>query len=216
MMPAAESGFVHSSRGAKRIHPKVSAHRLDGHIAGAWVARRNRWDLEVMRRSETSRRMPGARAAYHVHSYPVRRLTLTPAAGLDDDRMDSTASQSRRIVAITGAGTGIGRAAARAFAAEGAHVVAIGRRAEPSWAAVRARNIRYLLAAGLTLDDVRVFLPCLESDMVAAPPSDKGLRVVTERLAVLNERIAAQTRVRDRLEAALREKTGGPNHPAAP
>jgi DNA-binding transcriptional MerR regulator len=75
-------------------------------------------------------------------------------------------------------------------------------------AAVRVRNIRYLLAAGLTLNDVRVFLPCLEGDMAAAPPSDKGLRVVSERLAVLNERIAAQTRIRDRLEAALREKTG--------
>ncbi|WP_317447577.1 SDR family oxidoreductase [Streptomyces collinus] len=45
--------------------------------------------------------------------------------------MNSTAPQSSRIVAVTGAGTGIGRATARAFAAEGAHVVAIGRRAEP-------------------------------------------------------------------------------------
>ncbi|MFF9087444.1 SDR family NAD(P)-dependent oxidoreductase [Streptomyces sp. NPDC014991] len=45
--------------------------------------------------------------------------------------MNSTAPQSSRIVAVTGAGTGIGRATARAFAAEGAHVVAIGRRSEP-------------------------------------------------------------------------------------
>ncbi|MFC5004596.1 SDR family NAD(P)-dependent oxidoreductase [Dactylosporangium cerinum] len=45
--------------------------------------------------------------------------------------MDSTAPQSVRIVAVTGAGTGIGRATAHAFAAEGAHVVAIGRRSEP-------------------------------------------------------------------------------------
>ncbi|MFF3737650.1 SDR family NAD(P)-dependent oxidoreductase [Streptomyces sp. NPDC002566] len=43
----------------------------------------------------------------------------------------STAPQSTRTVAVTGAGTGIGRATARAFAAEGAHVLAVGRRAEP-------------------------------------------------------------------------------------
>ncbi|MFE9702302.1 MerR family transcriptional regulator [Streptomyces sp. NPDC005930] len=71
-------------------------------------------------------------------------------------------------------------------------------------AVVRVGNIRHLLAAGLTLDDVRVFLPCLDGDMSAAPPSDKGLRVALDRLAILNERIAVQTEARDRLEAALR------------
>ncbi|MEU2736949.1 SDR family oxidoreductase [Streptomyces sp. NPDC007095] len=45
--------------------------------------------------------------------------------------MNNTAPQSSRIVVVTGAGTGIGRATARAFAAESAHVVAIGRRNEP-------------------------------------------------------------------------------------
>ncbi len=73
-------------------------------------------------------------------------------------------------------------------------------------AVVRVRNIRHLLAAGLTLEDVRVFLPCLDGDVAAAEPSDTGLRVALERLAVLDERIAAQTEARDRLETALREK----------
>lgn len=82
-------------------------------------------------------------------------------------------------------------------------------------AVVRVRNIRYLLAAGLTLDDVRVFLPCLDGDVAAAPPAKKGLRVALERLAVLNERIAAQTEARDRLEAALRQATGGRIRPVA-
>ncbi|MFC9916052.1 MerR family transcriptional regulator [Streptomyces sp. NPDC127197] len=82
-------------------------------------------------------------------------------------------------------------------------------------AVVRVRNIRYLLAAGLTLEDVRVFLPCLDGDVAAAPPSDKGLRVALERLAILNERITAQAEARDRLEAALRQATGGRIRPVA-
>lgn len=82
-------------------------------------------------------------------------------------------------------------------------------------AVVRVRNIRYLLTAGLTLDDVRAFLPCLNGDVAVAPPSDNGLSVALERLAILNERIAAQTEARDRLAAALREKTGNRIHPVA-
>ncbi|MEU2583081.1 MerR family transcriptional regulator [Streptomyces avermitilis] len=72
-------------------------------------------------------------------------------------------------------------------------------------AVTRVRNIRHLLAAGLTLDDVRVFLPCLDGDMTAGPASARALGVARERLAVLDERIAAQLAVRERLAAALRE-----------
>lgn len=75
-------------------------------------------------------------------------------------------------------------------------------------AVTRVRNIRHLLAAGLTLDDARVFLPCLDGDMTAGPASGKVLRVALERLAVIDERIAAQQAVRERLADALREVTG--------
>ncbi|WP_329494298.1 MerR family transcriptional regulator [Kitasatospora herbaricolor] len=69
--------------------------------------------------------------------------------------------------------------------------------------AVRVGNIRRLLAAGLTLDDVQAFLPCLDGDVTAGPPSAGALRIARERLAVLERRIAAQSEARDRLAAAL-------------
>ncbi|MFK8912708.1 MerR family transcriptional regulator [Streptomyces sp. YS-3] len=80
---------------------------------------------------------------------------------------------------------------------------------------VRVRNIRHLLGAGLTLDDVQVFLPCLDGDVTAAPPSDRGLRVARERLAILEERIAAQTEARDRLRAALHGRADDRIRPVA-
>ncbi|AKN72421.1 MerR family transcriptional regulator [Streptomyces sp. PBH53] len=86
-----------------------------------------------------------------------------------------------------------------------------GYRVYDSGTAVRVRNIRRLLEAGLTLDDVRVFLPCLDGDVIAAPASAKGLKVAQDRLAVLDARIAAQKAIRDRLAAALREAGGAPS-----
>lgn len=65
-------------------------------------------------------------------------------------------------------------------------------------------NIRLLLEAGLTLEDVGFFAGCLDGDVATAPPSPQGLRIAEERLAVLEARIAAQTEIRDRLRAALR------------
>ncbi|MEU6685677.1 MerR family transcriptional regulator [Streptomyces sp. NPDC046832] len=87
-----------------------------------------------------------------------------------------------------------------------------GYRLYDAGAAVRVRNIRQLLDVGLTLDDARVFLPCLDGDVTAGPVSGKGLRVAADRLAVLEARIAAQVAVRDRLAEALRRADGGTPH----
>ncbi|MFB4316386.1 MerR family transcriptional regulator [Actinomadura sp. 21ATH] len=75
-------------------------------------------------------------------------------------------------------------------------------------ALIRVRNIRVLLEAGLTVDDVRAFLPCLDGD-VGAAPSPEGIRIAQNRLAVLDARIAAQTKARNHLADALRAATGG-------
>jgi DNA-binding transcriptional MerR regulator len=90
-----------------------------------------------------------------------------------------------------------------------------GYRVYDSGTAVRVRNIRRLLEAGLTLDDVRVFLPCLDGDVTAGPASAEGLRVARDRLAVLDARIAAQTAIRDRLATALREADATGRRPGA-
>ncbi|WP_406197096.1 MerR family transcriptional regulator [Kitasatospora sp. NBC_01560] len=70
-------------------------------------------------------------------------------------------------------------------------------------AVVRVRNIRSLLAAGLTLEDVRHFLPCLDGDLLAGPPAAGALRLARDRLAVMERRIALQAEARGRLAAAL-------------
>ncbi|GHF87917.1 hypothetical protein GCM10018790_76740 [Kitasatospora xanthocidica] len=70
-------------------------------------------------------------------------------------------------------------------------------------AVVRVRNIRALVGAGLTLDDIRPLLGCLDGDVLAGRPSERVLAIARERLAVLERRIAAQTEARDRLAAAL-------------
>ncbi|MGV9268560.1 MerR family transcriptional regulator [Kitasatospora sp. NPDC003701] len=91
----------------------------------------------------------------------------------------------------------------------GSSRAANGYRVYDGSAAVRVRNIRSLLAAGFTLEDVRPFLCCLDGDVLANPPSATALRIARKRLAVLERRIAVQTEARNRLVAALAAAGGG-------
>jgi DNA-binding transcriptional MerR regulator len=95
------------------------------------------------------------------------------------------------------------------------HRAANGYREYDDRAVVRVRNIRHLLAGGLTLTDVRAFLPCLDGDVATATPSPAGLRIARDRLAVLDARIAAQVALRDRLAAALRAAASPIDHDTA-
>ncbi|MFJ4435490.1 MerR family transcriptional regulator [Streptomyces sp. NPDC088923] len=83
-------------------------------------------------------------------------------------------------------------------------------------ALVRVRNIRHLLDAGLTLDDARAFLPCLDGDVLTAPPSPRLLALARERLAVLERRIERQERMRDRLRKALGDEVRASAEDASP
>ncbi|KDN79261.1 SDR family NAD(P)-dependent oxidoreductase [Streptomyces olindensis] len=66
----------------------------------------------------------------------------------------TSSTTTPRTVLVTGAGTGIGRATARAFADEGAHVVAVGRRAAPlAETAAHAPSRISPLVADVTADD---------------------------------------------------------------
>ncbi|WP_039827673.1 MerR family transcriptional regulator [Nocardia testacea] len=64
-------------------------------------------------------------------------------------------------------------------------------------------NIRLLLSLGLTTNDVRAFLPCLDQDLAAATLCPASARVVARRLNEVDEKIAALNVVRNRLIEAM-------------
>jgi DNA-binding transcriptional MerR regulator len=76
----------------------------------------------------------------------------------------------------------------------------------------RVRSIRYLLAAGLTLEDAAHFRCCLDRDPITATPSPAVVAVAERRLAILDERIRAITEIRDNLATELQTVVGGARH----
>ncbi|CCA54898.1 MerR family DNA-binding transcriptional regulator [Streptomyces venezuelae] len=108
--------------------------------------------------------------------------------------------------------TGVSPRALRHYEAAGliaAERAANGYRVYGEGAVTRVANVRYLLDAGLTLDDVSAFRSCLDGDISSVPPSARGLEIARERLAVLDARIAAQTEARDRLARSLAVRSAG-------
>ncbi|ALG14121.1 MerR family transcriptional regulator [Kibdelosporangium phytohabitans] len=70
-------------------------------------------------------------------------------------------------------------------------------------ALVRVANIRQLLSMGLTANDIREFLPCLDQEMKHGPVCAESTEIITGRLVAVEEKIAALDAVRARLTEAL-------------
>ena len=83
-----------------------------------------------------------------------------------------------------------------------------GYRVHDERAIQRVANIRYLLDAGLTLEDIEHFGACLDGDLPSSRPSEAMLNVGRHRLSVLDDRIATLARVRDELAERLAIASG--------
>ncbi|ONI72689.1 MerR family transcriptional regulator [Actinosynnema sp. ALI-1.44] len=102
--------------------------------------------------------------------------------------------------------TGVTTRALRFYEEEGlltSRRLANGYRDYDEIAVTRVTNIRYLLDAGLTLEDVHAFQVCLDGDMANARIGSAVAEVARRRLAVLDKRIADLVAVRDHLANQL-------------
>ncbi|MET7621771.1 MerR family transcriptional regulator [Streptomyces sp. NPDC005408] len=69
-------------------------------------------------------------------------------------------------------------------------------------------KIKLLLSLGLTANDVRSFLPCLDQDIADGPICPASAQVITRRLTDVEEKIAALDLVRKHLLEALAQVSG--------
>lgn len=89
--------------------------------------------------------------------------------------------------------TGISRRSLRYYEQQG---LLHARRANNGWrdyeeaAVIRARNVRELLDAGLSVADIREVGGCLERDLAATVPCGQAAQIYARRLARLDDRIA--------------------------
>ncbi|MGH3803443.1 MAG: MerR family transcriptional regulator [Pseudonocardiaceae bacterium] len=70
-------------------------------------------------------------------------------------------------------------------------------------AVTRVHNVRMLLAAGLTSDDIRQFGACLSRNLDGEPVCPAVVELYEHRLASVEERIEALVDLRSRLRAEL-------------
>lgn len=72
-------------------------------------------------------------------------------------------------------------------------------------AVVRVRNIRLLLRAGLTCEEIKKLGECLDRDLTREPACDTAVKVYRDRLRDVEKRITDLLDVHQRIQQALDE-----------
>lgn len=90
-----------------------------------------------------------------------------------------------------------------------------GYREYDAGAVMRVHNIRLLLDAGLTSEDIRELHPCLDHNLDHEPTCAEAIALFEHRLDAVRERVEALDRVRSKLEDELQRLQNGAHDPHA-
>ena len=132
-----------------------------------------------------------------------------------------SSARERRVTVVTGAGTGIGRATARTFAGEGAHVLAVGRRPGPLRETADGDDRVRPLPADVTCEEGRTRIADAVRERGPAQPEERrpgldgafgqeGAPVTANGGAVTGAvRVRPKPEVPDRLPVVGRLRCGG-------